>query len=328
MHFKAENIVPFVAWLRHYNTRHLRADILAGLTVAVVSLPQSMAYALIAGLPVQYGLYASIVPTIVGSLWGSSAHLITGPATAVSLVVFSTLSEVAPPGSSLYLELAFFLALMMGGIQIAMGIARLGNLLNFVSHSVLLGFTAGAAVLIVFQQMPALLGIHLERGGTFMLLLIHLASLLHRTHPITLLVGGVTIAVILLIKKLPPDWPGTLIAMILAGLLVFLFKLDARGVGGGGPFRTACPLGFHPRNLSPGWVNWPPVRWPSLSWAWWKLFPSPSPLPIKPANGSILTGSSWPRAWPIWGPAFSAAFPAADPSPARASIFAPAAGRP
>lgn len=241
MHFKAENIVPFVAWLRHYNTRHLRADILAGLTVAVVSLPQSMAYALIAGLPVQYGLYASIVPTIVGSLWGSSAHLITGPATAVSLVVFSTLSEVAPPGSSLYLELAFFLALMMGGIQIAMGIARLGNLLNFVSHSVLLGFTAGAAVMIVFQQMPALLGIHLERGGTFMLLLIHLASLLHRTHPITLLVGGVTIAVILLIKKLRPNWPGTLIAMILAGLLVFLFKLDARGVAVVGAIPDSLP---------------------------------------------------------------------------------------
>jgi len=241
MHFRAENIVPFVAWLRHYNTHHLRVDIFAGLTVAVVSLPQSMAYALIAGLPVQYGLYASIVPTIVGSLWGSSAHLITGPATAVSLVVFSTLSEVAQPGSGIYLELAFFLALMMGVIQIAMGIARMGNLLNFVSHSVLLGFTAGAAVLIVFQQLPALLGIHLERGATFLLELVHLASLLHRAHPLTLLISGGTMAVILIFKKLLPNWPGTLIAMILMGLLVFVFDLDARGVAVVGAIPDSLP---------------------------------------------------------------------------------------
>ncbi len=241
MHFRPENIVPFVAWLRHYDRQHLRADIFAGLTVAVVSLPQSMAYALIAGLPIQYGLYASIVPTIIGGLWGSSAHLITGPATAVSLVVFTTLSEVAQPGTGIYIELALFLALMIGGIQIAMGLARMGNLLNFVSHSVLLGFTAGAAVLIVFQQLPALLGIHLERGGTFLLELVHLASLLHRAHPLTLLISMGTVGVILLFKKLLPNWPGTLIAMVLMGLAVFLFRLDARGVAVVGAIPDSLP---------------------------------------------------------------------------------------
>lgn len=245
MHFRPENIVPFVAWLRHYNTRHLRADIFAGLTVAVVALPQSMAYALIAGLPVQYGLYASIVPTIVGSLWGSSAHLITGPTTAVSLVVFSTLSEVAPPGSGIYLELAFFLALMIGAVQIVMGVARLGNLLNFVSHAVLLGFTAGAAVLIAFKQLPALLGIPLEKGKAFLVGLIHLLLNLHQTHLATLLIGLATIAIILVIKRLRPNWPGTLVAMILVGVLVLLFDLDSRGVAVVG----AVPSSLPPFNL-------------------------------------------------------------------------------
>jgi SulP family sulfate permease len=153
MHVQIEDIVPFIPWLRRYNRHYLKVDLFAGLTVAVVALPQSMAYAIIAGLPVQYGLYASIVPTIIGCLWGSSAQLITGPTTTASLVVFSALSSIAQPGSPPYIELAFLLAAMAGIIRIAMGMARLGVLLNFISHSVLLGFTSGAAVLIVFKQL-------------------------------------------------------------------------------------------------------------------------------------------------------------------------------
>jgi SulP family sulfate permease len=244
MHVRPVNLLPFVAWLRHYTPRDLRADLLAGLTVAVVALPQSMAYALIAGLPVQYGLYASIVPAILGSLWGSSAHLITGPTTAVSLVVFSTLSDLALPGSGAYLELAFFLALMIGAIQMVMGAARLGNLLNFVSHAVLLGFTAGAAVLIAFKQLPALLGIPVEKGSHFLLALVALAARFTETHPATLLLGLVTIAVILAVKKWRPRWPGTLLAMILVGALVALFDLDAHGVKVVGAIPSSLPP-FH-----------------------------------------------------------------------------------
>ena len=127
MHLRIENIAPFLAWGRRYRRDHLKADLAAGLTVAVVAVPQSMAYALIAGLPVQYGLYASILPTLVGCLWGSSAHLISGPTTALSLVVFSALQNLAPSGSAAYIELAFFLAMLVGGIQIAMGMARSGH---------------------------------------------------------------------------------------------------------------------------------------------------------------------------------------------------------
>lgn len=230
MHVHLEDFVPFVSWVRNYGKTYIRADLFAGLTVAVVAVPQSMAYALIAGLPVQYGLYASIVPTIIGCLWGSSAHLITGPTTAVSLVVFSTLSGLAEPGSGLYLELAFFTALLVGIIQIAMGLARLGALLNFVSHSVLLGFTAGAAVLIAFKQLPGLLGIQVEKSSIFFQSLYRVIQQLHQTHPITLLLGVLTVAVILVFRRWRPAWPGTLFAMIVVGGVTAIFNLGARGV--------------------------------------------------------------------------------------------------
>ena len=230
MHVHIDDIVPFVPWMRRYNRRLLGADLSAGLTVAVVALPQSMAYALIAGLPVEYGLYASIVPTIIGCLWGSSAQLITGPTTTASLVVFSALSAIAEPGSLRYIELAFLLAALAGIIRIAMGLARLGVLLNFISHSVLLGFTSGAAVLIVFKQLPGLLGIDVARGGGFVRSLIDLIANLDQFHPLTFALGATVIVVVLLFKRWRPNWPGTLIAMALVGILLTVFNLDRRGV--------------------------------------------------------------------------------------------------
>ena len=243
-------LAPFVAWMRNYRGRHLRGDLVAGLTVAVVSVPQSMAYALIAGIPVQYGLYASIVPTIVGCLWGSSAHLITGPTTAVSLVVFTSLAEVAGPDTPHYIELCFLLALIVGIIQIGMGLARLGAFLNFVSHAVILGFSAGAAVLIGFRQIPSFLGLRLEKGGSFFSFLVDLLAHLGETHLATFLLGLLTVVVIVILKKLRPVWPGTLIAMLLAGALVAGFNLDAQGV---------AVVGAIPRSL-------PPFHLPAVGW--------------------------------------------------------------
>ncbi len=242
MHVHLEDFVPFVSWIRGYGRRFIKADLFAGLTVAVVAVPQSMAYALIAGLPVQYGLYASIVPTIVGCLWGSSAHLITGPTTAVSLVVFSSLSPLAQPDTALYLEFAFFLALMVGVLQITMGLARLGALLNFVSHSVLLGFTAGAAVLIAFKQIPGLLGIQIEKSSVFYEHLFNIVTHLHQSEIITFMLGVATILVILTVKRIRPNWPGTLIAMVLVGTIVAVFDLDRKGV---------AVVGAIPRSLPP-----------------------------------------------------------------------------
>ncbi|UCF02801.1 MAG: SulP family inorganic anion transporter, partial [Deltaproteobacteria bacterium] len=260
MHVQVSDFIPFLSWIRTYGRRHIKADLLAGLTVAVVAVPQCMAYALIAGLPVQYGLYAAIVPAIIGSLWGSSAQLITGPTTAISLVVFSTLIDLATPGSSHYVELAFFLALLVGIVQILMGLARLGSLLNFVSHSVILGFTAGAAVLISFKQIPNLLGLHLEKSRSFVESQLRIAQHLHETHLITLALGTLTIVVIVIIKKLRPSLPGTLIALVVVGGIVAFLGLDTKGVSvvGGIP-RTLPPfhlpqvsMGSYVANLAPG----------------------------------------------------------------------------
>jgi len=251
MHVHIEDVAPFLPWLRRYNRHYLKADLFSGLTVAVVALPQSMAYAIIAGLPVQYGLYASIVPTIIGCLWGSSAQLITGPTTTASLVVFSALSSIAQPGSLRYIELAFLLAALAGIIRIAMGMARLGVLLNFISHSVLLGFTSGAAVLIAFKQLPGLLGIHIEKGSGFIRSLLDLVVHLDQFHPLNFVLGLIVIAVILAIRRWRPTWPGTLIAMVFVGILLTVFHLESRGVRVVGAISGSLP----PLHL-PHWELW------------------------------------------------------------------------
>jgi SulP family sulfate permease len=227
----------------------LRADVVAGLTVAVVAVPQSMAYALIAGLPVQYGLYASIIPTIAACLWGSSSHLITGPTTTVSLVVFTTLAGLAQVGTPHYLELAFLLALIVGAIQIGMALARLGVFLNFVSHSVILGYTAGAAVLIGFKQFPNLCGLKLDRTGSFIGSLQGIFTHLHETQLIALGLGLLTILIIVVLRKSRPALPGTLIAMLTVGGLVAAFDLNSHGIQVVGAIPRSLPP-FHVPNVT------------------------------------------------------------------------------
>lgn len=242
MHLSAEILVPSLSWLREYKPRFLKPDLLAGLTVAVMTIPQAMAYALIAGLPVQYGLYASIVPTIVGCLWGSSAHLISGPTTTVSLVVFSTLSALTKPGSIDYIQLALFLSLLVGMVKMILGFARLGALLNFVSHAVLTGYMAGAAVLIAFNQLPGLLGFHQHHHG--LMFYQQIGSIIHQlpqVNGITLLLGLLSIGVIVGLQKLKPALPGSLIALVLATTLVSLFNLDQHGVAVVGDFPRSLP---------------------------------------------------------------------------------------
>ncbi len=250
MHFGAEILAPSLSWLREYKPRFFKPDLMAGLTVAVMTIPQAMAYALIAGLPVQYGLYASIVPTIVGCLWGSSLHLISGPTTTVSLVVFSTLSVLAKPGSIDYIQLALFLSLLVGMTKMVLGFARLGALLNFVSHAVLTGYMAGAAVLIAFNQLPGLLGLHQHHHGLMFYQQIgSIIRQLPQFNGITLLLGLLSLSVIVGLQKLKPALPGPLIALVLATTLVSLFNLEQHGV---------AVVGNFPRSLPP--LHFPAVR--------------------------------------------------------------------
>ncbi|MEJ2529952.1 MAG: SulP family inorganic anion transporter, partial [Gammaproteobacteria bacterium] len=151
-------LFPFLLWLPRVNRSSLKDDLVAALTGAIVVLPQGVAFATIAGMPPEYGLYAGMVPAIIAALFGSSWHLVSGPTTAASIVLFSSLSAMAEPGSAQYVQLALTLTFMVGAIQLFMGLARLGTLVNFISHSVVVGFTAGAAVLIATSQLKNFFG--------------------------------------------------------------------------------------------------------------------------------------------------------------------------
>ncbi len=140
----------------------------AGLIGALVVLPQGVAYATLAGMPPEYGLYCAMLPAIVAALWGSSWHQISGPTNAMSLVVFATIAPLAAPGQRAhYIELVLTLALMVGLLQFGMGLARLGALVNFISHTVVVGFTAGAGLLIIAAQLRNFFGVAVPSGTGF-----------------------------------------------------------------------------------------------------------------------------------------------------------------
>jgi SulP family sulfate permease len=230
-----------VGLFRGYQLSSLRPDLIAGLTVAVILLPQAIAYALIAELPPQTGLYAAIVAAIVGALWGSSNHLQTGPTNASSLLVLSTLITMAAPGTPEYLVLAGLMAVVAGVIRLAMGLARLGVLVNFVSHSVVVGFTTGAGVLIAVGQLRHLLGLKFSSYGlveTLQSVVIHLPE----THVVTVSLGFGTMVLIVLLRRLNRKLPGPLIAMVVAAAAVGVMGLEQQGV---------AVIGEMPRSLPP-----------------------------------------------------------------------------
>ena len=180
---------------------------MAALTGAVIVLPQAVAFATIAGLPPQYGLYAAMVPTIVAALWGSSRHMVTGPTTAISLLVYATLSPLAEPGSELYIGMVFTLALLSGLMQLAMGLARLGSLVNFISHTVIVGFTAGAACLIAASQIKNFFGLAVPSGSSFQATLRFAAEHLGQAHLWVMLVGASTLLAGLVARRLVQRCP-------------------------------------------------------------------------------------------------------------------------
>src|ERR671927_473651 len=157
-------LFPFLHWWPRVNRVTLRADAIAGGVGAVVVLPQGVAFATIAGMPPEYGLYAAIVPAIVAAVFGSSWHLVSGPTTAISIVIYSTMSTLAEPGSKEYVDLVLTATFLTGVFQLAMGLGRMGVLVNFVSHTVVVGFTAGAGLLIAGSQIQHFFGLSMPRG--------------------------------------------------------------------------------------------------------------------------------------------------------------------
>jgi SulP family sulfate permease len=211
-------LFPFLKWWPLVNRQTLKADLVAGLTGAVVALPQGVAFATIAGMPPEYGLYTGMIPAVIAALFGSSWLLVSGPTTAASVVLYSALSAHAVPGTPEYVQLALTLTIMVGMVQLIMGLARFGALVNFISHSVVVGFTAGAALLIATSQFKHLFGLILPRTQHFHESIQELLRNIQDLNPATCAVGGVTIVAGILCRRFCPRFPFMISSMLIGSL--------------------------------------------------------------------------------------------------------------
>ncbi|MEZ5478960.1 MAG: SulP family inorganic anion transporter [Thiolinea sp.] len=224
-------LFPFTLWLPKVTRNTLKADLMAGLTGAVIVLPQGVAFATIAGLPPQYGLYTAMITPVIAALFGSSLHLISGPTTAISIVIFSTVSAHGfEPESPQFIQTALTITFLAGVYQLAFALARLGVLVNFVSHTVVIGFTAGAAILIATSQIKNVLGVEVPRGESFLYTWLDIFHQLPQTNIFILSVALVTLVTALLIKKFLPRLPNMLIALVLGSAFAVLLGGEAMNI--------------------------------------------------------------------------------------------------
>ena len=235
------NFFPFLQWLPAYNKSWFTKDILAGLTVGIILIPQGMAYAMIAGLPPVYGLYASLVPIVVYAFLGTSRQMAVGPVAMDSLLVAAGLVPFITTGGENYVAMAVLLAFMVGAIQIALGVLRMGFLVNFLSKPVISGFTSAAALIIIFSQLKHLLGATIEKSNRFHEMVYNAAIKLPETNIVDLLIGLVGICFIILFKRLNRKIPAVLVVVILGILVVYLFNLQSYGVKIVGSIPTGLP---------------------------------------------------------------------------------------
>jgi len=241
---------PFMTWLPNVTVRDLRADLVAGLTGAIVVLPQGVAFATIAGMPPEYGLYAGMIPAMIAALFGSSRLLVSGPTTAASIVLFSSLSVFAEPGTADYVSLALTLTFMVGVLELILGFARMGALVNFISHSVVVGFTAGAAILIAAKQLKNFFGVEIPRGGHLQHILYHFVEQIPNINWYVTAVSLVTLLSGIAVKKWFPRIPYMIAAMLIGSLVsVWLnsrFGQDVTGIVTVGALPASLPPLSHP----------------------------------------------------------------------------------
>lgn len=222
--------LPILEWLPKYRKAHLSGDFNAGLTVAVMLVPQGMAYGLLAGLPPIYGLYAGILPLLLYSFFGTSRQLSVGPVALVSLLILTGVGQFAEPGSAQFISYAITTALIAGIIQVLLGIFRLGFLVNFLSHPVISGFTSAAAIIIGISQLQNLMGISIPRSNRIHIIVGSIIEKFGDIHYTTLLIGVLGIALIFCLKKVNKKIPGALIAVITGIVGVYFLKLNEQGV--------------------------------------------------------------------------------------------------
>jgi SulP family sulfate permease len=233
-----KSVLGFVRAIPSYLRKDLRFDTSSAATIAVLGIPQAMAFASIAGLPPATGLYTSIVPCILAALFGSSSHLVTGPSNVTCMMIYSLSAHLAVQHSVAPLEIALLLALLSGLLQLAFGFFKMGGMVKFISNSVVMGFTTGAAVLIAVNQLWDFLGMRVVRSGGSQLF----ASLgetflsIRHMNPLSLLIAGLTLFIVIFIKRRYPRLPGPLLAILTASLLVLVLGLSRSGMGS---FRVA-----------------------------------------------------------------------------------------
>jgi len=245
--------LPILRWQDEWRQPGaLRADLLAGLTGAVVVLPQGVAFATLAGMPPQYGLYAAMVPCIVAALFGSSRLMVTGPANAISLTTMALIAPLAVVGSERYVELVLTLTFLVGAMQLLLGLARAGSIVEKVPHSVVVGFTAGAAVLIANSQLGPILGLALPRGQPVMDNVAAAVAAIGQAQPLALLAGASTVVLAILARP----WNRLVPAMLVAVVGGTLVNLGAAQLWPDAPKLTTV-------SALPGAL--PPLSWPDLS---------------------------------------------------------------
>ncbi|HHG83467.1 MAG TPA: sulfate permease [Bacteroidetes bacterium] len=227
---KIKKYIPITDWITRYNREQLRGDLTAGLTVGVMLVPQGMAYAMLAGLPPIYGLYASILPLVMYAIFGTSRQLAVGPGAMICLLVAAGIGGMAEAGSNNYIELAILLAFMVGVIQLLLGLFRLGFLVNFLSHPVISGFTSAAALVIGMSQLKHLFGMDIPRSHHIHTILIYAGEHISTLHWPTFGVGLAGILLILLLRKYVKKVPGSLAVVVLGIAAVAALGLDATGM--------------------------------------------------------------------------------------------------
>ena len=247
----------FGHWVRQVSATTLRADAMAGLLGAVLVLPQGIAFATLAGLPPEYGLFTAVVPCIIAALFGSSLHVMSGPTNANSLALFAMLSPLALAFSPAYIQLALAVTVMVGVMQWLIGTLRLGSLANFISPAALFGFTSGAALLIAVYALPDLLGLApaAEHGAAAVLL--HVVSQLGHAQPVALAVAAITAAVAFAVRRFRPNWPFMLIGLVASTAVAWLWMASHGQVLLSAALRTVGYIA----------TPWPRFELPHISWA-------------------------------------------------------------
>ncbi len=242
-------LLPFLNWPR-VDAKILTQDLLAGLAVSLLAIPQSLAYAQLAGVPAYYGLYAAFIPSVVGILFGSSALLATGPAALTALLTAASVGRLAVPGSAAFISYVTLLALLSGVFQIGLGMARAGVLVNLLSHPVLMGFINASALVIALSQLPALTGINLPGSGSFMLDVGHLIARTDDAHAMSVAAGVLAVAMLYAFRRFASRLPGVLIMVAVLTVLSYVTGFAQQG----GQVIGAIPAGM------------PSISVPAISW--------------------------------------------------------------